>query len=233
VRPAALSELPARAAAPSEPIRVFLADDHGVTLWGLRKLIQSAAPRLALAGSASSCSELLAHRALGETDLVLLDLELADGSALECVAPLVERHGLRVVLLTGDLDTAQHREAVQRGARGVVLKSQPTALILEAIDRVHRGELWVGRALMTALVEQKLGPADDATRRIGTLTPKEVQVIQALVHQRGAKSLVLAAELGMSENTLRNHLSVIYAKLGVQRRLNLYLYALEHRIGKG
>ena len=211
-----MSALPARAAAPSEPIRVFLADDHGVTLWGLHKLIQSAAPRLALAGSASSCSELLAHRALGETDLVLLDLELADGSALECVAPLVERHGLRVVLLTGDLDTAQHREAVQRGARGVVLKAQPTALILEASDRVHRGELWVGRALMTALVEQK-----------------EVQVIQALVHQRGAKSLVLAAELGMSENTLRNHLSVIYAKLGVQRRLNLYLYALEHRIGKG
>jgi len=218
-------------------IRVLLADDHSVTLWGLKQLVDSARPGMCVSGTATSCAELLAHSALPRTDVVLLDLGLGDANAIDCVRQLVNDAGVKVVLLTGDLDPSHHREAVMRGARGVVLKSQPTERILHAIERVHAGEVCFDGSLMSMLLGAVPGlpgtrPAakDDATLRIETLTPKERQVIQAIVRHRGAKSLVVAEELGMSEHTLRNHLTVIYSKLHVQGKLNLYVFALQHKI---
>ena len=220
----------------SPTIRVLLADDHSVTLWGLGQLVYSARPRMRVAGTATSCAELLNHAALHETDVVLLDLGLRDANAIDCVRELVDR-GLRVVLLTGDLDTAHHREAVMRGARGVVLKSQPTDRILDAIERVQAGEVAFDGALMSVLLGAMPGVPntaqarpDDATQRIQGLTPKEREVIKAVVKHRGAKSLVVAEACGVSEHTLRNHLTVIYSKLNVQGKLNLYVFALEHRL---
>ena len=150
-------------------IRVLLADDHAVTLWGLGQLVESAQPRMRVAGTAKSCRELLAHHALAETDVVLLDLGLGDANAIDCVRELVDR-GVRVVLLTGDLDTAHHREAVMRGARGVVLKSQPTDSILAAIERVHAGEVSFDGALMSVLLGCVPGMANTSRARRRTAT---------------------------------------------------------------
>ena len=222
---------------PARSIRVLLADDHAVTLWGLNQLVDSARPRMCVSGTATSCTELLAHPALPLTDVVLLDLGLRDANAIDCVRQLVAAAGVKVVLLTGDLDPSHHREAVMRGARGVVLKSQPTEHILDAIERVHAGEVCFDGSLMSMLLGAvpglpgtRLAPQDDAELRIETLTPKERQVIQAIVKHRGAKSLVVAEALGMSEHTLRNHLTVIYSKLNVQGKLNLYVHAIEHQL---
>jgi DNA-binding NarL/FixJ family response regulator len=223
------------AAPPAAPIRVFLADDHAVTLWGLEQLVNSMQPRMQVVGTAASCADLLAHPAIGDTDVLLLDLGLRDRNAIECVQRLVDNAGVKVVLLTGDLNPAHHREAVLRGARGVVLKSQPTEHILKAIEQVHAGEAWLDRGLMSSLLGDLTGPqsrrprrSDDAAGRIESLTPKEREVVQAVVAHRGAKSLVVAEVLGMSENTLRNHLSVIYSKLQVKGKLDLYAFAIEH-----
>ena len=228
---------PPSALAPARPIRVLLVDDHAVTLWGLRQLVDSAQPGMCVAGTATSCAELLAHPALPQTDVVLLDLGLRDANSIDCVRQLVNDAGVKVVLLTGDLDPSHHREAVMRGARGVVLKSQPTQHVLDAIERVHAGEVCFDGSLMSMLLGAvpglpgaRLAPQDDASLRIETLTPKERQVIQAIVRHRGAKSLVVADALGMSEHTLRNHLTVIYSKLNVQGKLNLYVHAIEHQL---
>jgi DNA-binding NarL/FixJ family response regulator len=248
-----LMPTPAHAAAAKArdaPIRVLLADDHTVTLWGLGQLVESAHPRLCVSGTASTCAELLAHPALPQTDVVLLDLRLQDANAIHCIAPLVNEARVQVVLLTGDVNPSHHRDAVLRGARGVVLKSQPTQNILDAIERVHAGEVWFDGSLMSMLLGAVPGlptpgsgqkgvagagsvrsaPQDDATRRIETLTPKERQVIQAMVKHRGVKNLVVADALGMSEHTLSNHLTEIYSKLAVPGKLNLYVYAMEHRL---
>jgi DNA-binding NarL/FixJ family response regulator len=228
---------PARSA--NQPVRVLLADDHAITLWGLRQLVSSAKPRMDVVGSASTCAELLTHPALPDTDVVLLDLGMSDGNAINCVRQLVQGSGVQVVLLTGDLNPRHHCEAVMRGARGVVLKSQPAEDVLEAISRVHAGEVWFDGALMSLLLGGVAGvPAaaggrttkvgDDADRRIDSLTPKERQVVEAVVAHSGAKGLVVAELLGMSEHTLRNHLTVIYSKLGVQGKMNLYVFAMQH-----
>ena len=234
-----MSTSPAPTPAPDRTIRVLLTDDHALVLWGLRQLIDSARPRMSVIGTASSAKELMAHPALRDTDLVLLDLGLPDGNPLECIRQL-NAMGLKVLVLTGSLNVGQHMEAVKNGARGVVLKSHSTELLLRAIDRVHAGEVWVERALMAQLLGSLSGsaasaapaapeaPQDEQAQRIASLTPKERQVVQALVQHRGAKSLVVAETLAMSEHTLRNHLTVIYSKLNVHGRLELYAYALEH-----
>ncbi|WP_298231770.1 response regulator transcription factor [uncultured Azohydromonas sp.] len=233
------------ASAPARTIRVLLTDDHALVLWGLRQLIDSARPRMAVIGTASSARELMEHPALRDTDLVLLDLGLPDGDPLECIRRLTAS-GLKVLVLTGNINVGQHMEAVKAGARGVVLKSHSTELLLRAIDRVHAGEVWVERALMAQLLGSITGagaaaaampsaaeaPQDEQAQRIASLTPKERQVVQALVQHRGAKSLVVAETLAMSEHTLRNHLTVIYSKLNVHGRLELYAYALEHGLAQ-
>jgi DNA-binding NarL/FixJ family response regulator len=219
----------------ARPIRVLLADDHAVTLWGLRQVIESASPRMMVSGTAASCTELLSHPALAATDVVLLDLSLRDASAIDCVPQLVSEAGVKIVVLTGDLNPARHRDAVLSGARGVVLKSQPVDTVIEAIERVHAGEVSFDGSLMSMLLNSVPGlvagsPAqqDVHARRVDSLTPKERQVVSSLVQHRGAKSLAVAEALGMSEHTLRNHLTVIYSKLGVHGKLNLYVYAIEH-----
>jgi len=227
------------AQATARPIRVLLADDHGVMLWGLRQLIASASPSMVIAGTATACSELMAHPALAQTDVVLLDLGLRDANALDCLPALVNEAGLKVVVLTGELNPAKHRDAVMRGARGIVLKSDPTENILRAIERVHAGEVWLDGSMMSTLLGGITGAApkrsslaDEIARRHHSLTAKEKEVVQAMVQHRGAKSLIVAEALHMSEHTLRNHLTVIYSKLGVQGKLNLYAYAIEQGLAK-
>jgi len=218
----------------ARPIRVMLADDHHVTLWGLQQLIESARPLMVVSATVGTCTDLLAHPSLSQTDVVLLDLGLRDANALECVPRLVNEAGVKVVVLTGELNAARHRDAVMRGARGVLLKSDPVENVLRAIERVHAGEVWLDGSLMSMLLsgipglEAKRSSLDEEiARRHQSLTAKERAVIQAMVQHRGAKSLVVADSLGMSEHTLRNHLTVIYSKLGVQGKLNLYAYAIE------
>lgn len=229
---------PGRQAPPGvpQPIRVLLADDHAVTLWGLRRLVESTSPRMTVSGTAATSHELLNHPALRHTDVVVLDLSLHDASGLDCLPRLVAEIGVKVVVLTGETDARRHRDAVMRGARGIVVKSQPIDAVLSAIERVHAGEVCLDGALMSMLLGAVPGVApasrsaaeDPQARRIHSLTPKERQVVEAVVRHRGAKGIAVADALGMSEHTLRNHLTVIYSKLGVHGKLDLYVYAVEH-----
>lgn len=214
------------------PIRVLLVDDHRLTLWGLERLIESAHPRMAVCGTARSRRELMAHQAIAEADVIVLDLDLGDDSGADAMPDLVRESQARVLVLTGDGDREHHRQAVLRGACGVVHKSQPADVILNAIEKVHEGEIWLERSLVASVLDHLVGdrrPARSAdAERIGRLTPKEREIVRAVVRHRGAKNFVVADELHISEHTLRNHLTTIYDKLGVHGRLELYLYATEH-----
>jgi DNA-binding NarL/FixJ family response regulator len=235
---AVASHPPHAVASIATPIRVLLADDHAVVLWGLRQLVESTSPRMIVSGTASNSRELLTHPALEATDVVVLDLGLGDANALDCLPRLLSGRDVKVVVLTGETNPRHHRDAVLRGARGVVLKSQPPQSLLDAVERVHAGEVSFDGALMSMLLDALPGktpssrtpPRDTDARRIATLTPKERQVVEAVVTHRGAKSLAVAEVLGMSEHTLRNHLTVVYGKLQVRGKLDLYVYATEQGI---
>jgi DNA-binding NarL/FixJ family response regulator len=213
-------------------IRVLLVDDHRLTLWGLERLIESAHPRMTVVGTACSRRELMAHQAIAQADVILLDLDLGEGSGAEAMPDLMRECQARVLVLTGDGDREHHRQAVMQGARGIVHKSQPADVILNAIEKVHSGEIWLERSLVASVLGHLVGdnrPArDDHAERIARLTPKERDIVRTVVRHRGAKNFVVADELHISEHTLRNHLTTIYDKLGVHGRLELYLYATEH-----
>lgn len=133
-------------------------------------------------------------------------------------------------LKTSTHKTAQQDSAVLAGARGVIEKRESPALLLKALESVHEGRT-VGGARghqphFSELARQKTAkePNPEA-ERIASLTLRERQAIAALASDATAPGKVIAERLHISEHTLRNHLTVIYSKLGVPNRLALYAYA--------
>lgn len=221
-------------AATIEPIRVFIAEDHRITQWGLQRLVDDARPQMQVIGTASSRLELVGHPALEDADVLLLDIDLGGDNVIDVLSDLQRRCRGRFLVLTGADDVKEYRRAILKGARGVLHKSQPAETILRAIHKVHAGELWVERGLLGDVLGELTGVApkpqqDDVhARRIASLTPREREIIRVMPQHPGAKHFAIAEILAMSEHTLRNHLTTIYAKLGVRGRLELHLYALEH-----
>lgn len=199
--------------------------------WGLERLVQTAHPRMEIAGSCQKLPDAVAQLQRQPADVVLADLD--GGVGVDGVTELFAASHARILAISGARDLALYDGAVLAGARGVLNKSDPPSQLLKAIDKVHDGELWVDRAatsrIFMELARQKAAkdrhPEHD---RIVTLTRRERQSIAALASDANAPTKVIAARLHISEHTLRNHLTSIYGKLGLANRLALYAYAHRH-----
>lgn len=213
----------------TESIRVLLVDNHRSVLWGLARLVESARPHLELAGVATCHSEALAAVENHRPHVVLLELDLGKESGFDLLPHLTSQAA--VLILTGLRDAAAWERAVIAGARGVVHKSQPVELILKAIERVHAGEAWLDRASLGRVL-QTLSRRQGEHHPHDSLTAAERKVVAAVVRQRSAPNKVIAAALDLSEHTLRNHLSSIYGKLGINKRVDLVLHAMEHQLAQ-
>lgn len=217
----------------SAPIRVMIVDDHKTILWGLERLVESAAPRMQVVATASACGEVLAAAQAGLPDVIILDLDLGGESSLDILPSLLEACRARVLILTGERSCAVHQAAICAGARGVVVKDESAETLLHAISRVYAGDLWIDQKLMGGMVgllndRARAAQPDEGARRIASLTAREREIIRALISNRGAKGMVIAEALGISEHTLRNHLTVIYDKLALRNRIDLFAFATEH-----
>lgn len=217
----------------SPPIRVLLIDSHQIVLWGLEKLIGGEFPRMEVAGLADNGADALKLARESRPDVVLLDLCLGKASSIQLIPGLLKTAGLHVIVFVGashDRDAVD--EAVFHGARGVVYKEQPTATILKAIQKVHEGELWLPRKTMgrvvTSFVQAEPAFADPVTERIVALTRKEGAIVAAFASEAGASNKRIAHTLGISEQTLRNHLTSIFGKLGIRNRFDLFMFAQLH-----
>ncbi len=221
-----------------KPIRVMIVDDHKSILWGLERLVESASPRMVVTGTAASCAEMLSVVVTARPDVILLDLDLDGQNSADSLPDLLRLTNALVLILTGGRDFAFHQAALMKGARGVIGKDENADVLLHAIERVYAGEVWVNRMMMGKLLESmsanagKGQSADPEAVKIASLTPREREIVGAIVRSRGGKSLEIADSLHISEHTLRNHLTLIYEKLGVRNRLDLFAYAMEHGLGK-
>jgi two-component system, NarL family, nitrate/nitrite response regulator NarL len=209
----------------TQSIRVLLVDNHRSVLWGLARLVESARPQLELSGVATCHSEALAAVENHRPHVVVLELDLGKESGFELLPHLASQAA--VLILTGLRDPAAWERAVIAGARGVIHKSQPAELILKAIERVHAGEPWLDRAT-TGRILQALSRRQSEQQPHESLTAAERKVLAAVVRQRSAPNKVIAAAIHLSEHTLRNHLASIYGKLGINKRIDLVLHAMEH-----
>jgi DNA-binding NarL/FixJ family response regulator len=217
----------------SAAIRVFLVDDHRTTLWGLERLIESAAPRMEVVGTACCRAEMVARAPATRPDVIVMDLDLGGEDGLDSLPELMRECEAHVLVLTGARSSDTHEKAMLSGARGVVQKAMSAEALLDAIDRVCAGGVWVDDALVGRVLGRLTDPRrtarpDPVARRIASLTARELEIIAAVVRDKGARNKVIAAHLHMSEHTLRNHLSAIYDKLDLGGRLELFVFATEH-----
>ena len=219
----------------NRPIRVLLVEDHKTVIWGLEKLIDSAWPDMQKVGAATCKAAALAAAAEHSPHVVVLDLDLGGESGLDLIPQFVRTGTTRVVVLTGVRDPAIYEHAVIAGARGIVHKSEPAPVILKAIERVHAGEMWLDGATVASIfaalsTAPQSGRAPNPEPAHSRLTAAERKTMAAVVHHKSAPNKVIASTLHLSEHTLRNHLASIYSKLGLHKRLELVLYALDHKL---
>ena len=219
---------------PIDAIHVLLIEDHAVVRAGLRLLIESR-PGMVVVGEAANHNDALAIAAREQPDIILLDLDLGAEKGLDILPGLLAAAGqARVLILTGVRNVEDHRQAIRQGAMGLVLKEQAPETLLKAIEKVHAGEVWLDRAILASVLsEMVLGgarPANAEATRISALTEREREVI-ALIGE-GLKNKQIGDRLSISETTVRHHLTSIFAKLGVESRLEMLIFAHRHGLHK-
>jgi two-component system, NarL family, nitrate/nitrite response regulator NarL len=226
-------DLPPRGIAPggATPIRLLLVDHHVIVRTGLRLLLEHETG-LTVVGEASQRAEALAAAADTAPDIVLLDLDLGGASGLDLISDLqAAAPQTRVLVLTGVRDLERLGRAVRLGARGVVRKEEEREVLVQAIAKVHAGEVWLDpappRPVLRAITQLHTGQAvDPEAAKIATLSLREREII-TLVAQ-GLKNRPIAQHLCLAEATVRHHLTAIIAKLGLTDRLGLVVYAYRH-----
>lgn len=218
------------------PIRVLVADDFPIVRWAIARQIESATPAMTVIGNACRSADTLRLARELAPDVVVLEPEIEDDENVDLVAALVQLGRPRILIYTRLRDSESTDRAMLRGAMGLLHKREPMHLLPKAIVKVHAGELWLDRAASGRLFSEMARgggvPPDRDEARIATLTRRERVVVAALIRYTGARNHELAERLHMSEHTLRNHLSNIYEKLGVNGRLALFDFARRRGLGE-
>lgn len=163
-------------------------------------------------------------------DVVLLDLTLPNGTVFDVLTAL-ETTASRTyaVLVADDIEPQKLVEAVRLGARGLVRRDLPTPLLFKCVRCVASGEYWLGNDRLPDLISELRQPHGPAPRTpLDCLTQRETGIIAAVVE--GGSNGSIAAQLGIAEQTVKNHLSHIYDKVGVSSRLELAVFAIHHKL---
>ena len=214
-----------------KPVRIVIADDHHLVREGLRKLLDLQ-PDFTVIGEAADGVEALQLANDLKPDVLLLDLAMPRMNGLEVLRALSETvDQVKTVLLTAAIEPEETLHALRLGARGVVLKETAAQMLYKCIRALMDGEFWVGHErindLLRTLRELERAPAREEPPA-SRLTRRELQVVGAIVE--GGANKDIGKAFGLSEQTVKNHLSNIYDKLGVSTRLELALYAVHHRL---
>jgi len=216
----------------SQPVRILIADDHPIFRDGLKRLLESEG-EFKVIGEACDGVEAVAMARQLIPEIMLLDLAMPRRQGLETLRELAsDPRSVRVILLTAAAEKEQIVEALQLGARGVVLKDSATQILLKSIRAVMNGEYWVGRESVSNLVQYLrtlvTPPSAFPQRNKYRLTPRELEIIAAVV--AGFANKEIAQYFKISEDTVKHHLSNIFDKVGVSSRLEMALFAVNQSL---
>jgi len=214
--------------------RIVIADDHPIFRDGLKRLLESEHEFKVVGEACDGIDAVKLARQL-KPEILLLDLAMPRRHGLEALqdmSEVKESSSVRVILLSAAVEKNQIVEALQLGARGVVLKDSATQILLKSIRAVMNGEYWVGRESVSNLVQYLRTLVDSSAsesknKRFG-LTPRELEVVSAVV--AGYANKEIAQHFKISEDTVKHHLSNIFDKVGVSTRLELALFAVNQAL---
>lgn len=215
------------------PIRISIIEDHAIVRAGLRMLIENQ-PKMEVISEFAKASEALKSQSPERPDIILLDLDLGDENGLDFLSDLLRAFSpAKVLVLTASPETETHVRAAAAGARGIVLKEQAPETLSGAIRSVHSGEAWIGRTLMTAVLNRLSQPTPHQEKnpeadKIASLTPREREIVTLIA--RGLNGARMADQLRISEATVRNHLTSILAKLELANKFELAVYAFNNNL---
>ena len=215
-----------------QTVRILIADDHPIFRDGLKRLLESERDFKVVGEACDGVEAVKMVRQL-KPEILLLDLAMPRRPGLEALREMsTDTTGVRVILLTAAAEKDQIVEALQLGARGVVLKDSATQILLKSIRAVMDGEYWVGRESVSNLVQYLRGLVGSSSnvarhRRYG-LTPRELEIVSAVV--AGYANKEIAEHFKISEDTVKHHLSNIFDKVGVSTRLELALFAVNQAL---
>ncbi len=216
----------------SGPIRIAIADDHPIFRDGLRRLLESE-PNLQVVGEAADGRQAIELVQQSKPDILLLDVAMPNLPGLEALRELSETQAaVRVIILTASIERAQMLQALQLGAKGIVLKESATQVLLKSLSAVMEGSYWVGKDSVPDLKElvlKDMPTIEEASpgEKWG-LTRREMQMVAAIVE--GSSNREIAQKFGVREDTVKHHLTSIFSKLGVTTRLELALFAIDHKL---
>ncbi len=165
-------------------------------------------------------------------DILLLDLSMPRLPGLEAMRAIMNNSpSVKIILLTATITTQQIIEALQIGARGIVLKDALAGDLTNAIRAVVGGDYWIGGRRVVNLVgalHDLMQQAAVPERKTFGLTPREMEVVGCIVE--GCSNRDIAKQFSLSEETVKRHLSNIFDKTGVSTRLELAMFAIAHHL---
>jgi DNA-binding NarL/FixJ family response regulator len=204
-------------------IKLVAADPHPLSLLGLAQLLKSE-PGIELLASCTTASQTMQEVAQHEPDLLVIDINLPDRNGLELINELKNSTlDIKIVVLTGAMDENQTIDALRFGVKGVVLKDMPSHLLLQCLQKVAAGGLWMEKESIGQAFEKML-QREAGMRRLATiLTARETEVMRCVAS--GLSNQKIADQLIVSEGTVKIHVHNIYRKLGIKNRVDLTLYA--------
>ena len=213
-------------------VRVVIADDCPIFRYGLLKLLETQ-PLLQVVGQAANEDEAATMVRQIKPDLVLLDLAMSPLPGLEVLRSIARfSNSTRTILFTGSIDKTQILEALQLGARGIVLTQSTTEILFKCISAVIAGQYWVGRDSIADLVHylwnQRFSSKKQTRKPNFGLTERELEIVSAIAS--GCTNRDIAEEFSISQQTVKHHLTNIFDKTGVSNRLELALFAINQRL---
>jgi DNA-binding NarL/FixJ family response regulator len=214
-------------------VRIAIAHHEQIFRDGLTLLLGSE-PGFVVVGDAANGTRALRMVRDLRPDVLLVDLALPEGgiSVLKKLATMPER--VKAIALIAGADEQLLIAALEQGARGVILKESPTALLFKSIRTVLADQFWIGRDNVGPVVERMRRLAQqyeaDKNAKQFKLTRREMEIVMAVAGGESNKDI--AQRLNVREDTVKHHVSNVFAKLGVSSRLELAVFAINHELVK-